>query len=82
MGAVPIAVTFIVRLPLEDGLFAGAAMGVPAAVASVGLANQQLRPGQATAIVGAAAFSLVYAAVAGMRLGAMPRVRRRRRSTT
>lgn len=55
MGAVPIAVALIVRLPLEDGLFAGAAMGVPAAVASVGLANQELRPGQATAIIGAAA---------------------------
>jgi len=82
MGAVPIAVTLIVRLPLEDGLFAGAAMGVPAAVASVGLANQELTAGQATAIIGAAAVSLIYAAVAGMRIGAKPRVRWRRRSTT
>lgn len=81
-GAVPIAVALIVRLRLDDGLFAGATMGVPAAVASVGLANQELHPGQATAIIGAAALSLIYAAVAGVRVGAKPRVRRRRRSTT
>ena len=82
MAAVPVVVALIMRLPVDDGLFAAAAIGVPAAVASVGLANHELRAGQATAIVAAGVVSLIFAAIAAVRSGAERPVRRRRRSTT
>jgi hypothetical protein len=49
-------------------------MGVPSAVASLGLASNALRPGQAAAIVGAAALSLAVASVGATRLGPNPAV--------
>jgi len=58
---VPLAVAAIVRLPVWSGLLAAAELGVPSAVAAVGLANNALTAGQAAAIVGAAAVSLAVA---------------------
>jgi Kef-type K+ transport system membrane component KefB len=72
--AVPVATAAIVRLPLSSGLLATAEMGVPAAVASIGLATNALRPGQAAAIMGAAALSLAVASVGAIRLGPAPPV--------
>lgn len=66
---VPVAVAAITRLPLSSGLLAAAEMGVPAAVAALGLASNVLRPGQAAAIMGAAAVSLAVASVGAARLG-------------
>jgi Kef-type K+ transport system membrane component KefB len=60
---VPVIVAALLRLPLWSGLLAAAELGVPSAVAAVGLANNALSPGQAAAIVGAAAFSLAVATV-------------------
>ena len=71
---VPVATATIMRLPLSSGLLAAAEMGVPSAVASLGLATNVLRPGQATAIVAAAALSLTVASVGAIRLGASPSV--------
>jgi Kef-type K+ transport system membrane component KefB len=71
---VPLAVAAIVRLPVTSGLLAAAEMGVPSAVASLGLASNALRPGQAAAIVGAAALSLAVASVGATRLGPNPAV--------
>jgi Kef-type K+ transport system membrane component KefB len=53
----------IVRLPIGDGLVATAQLGVPAAVASVGLSTGVLRAGQGAAVIGAAAVSLFVASV-------------------
>jgi len=66
---VPVAASAIVRLPISSGLLAAAEMGVPSAIAAVGLATNALRPGQAAAIVGAAAVTLAVAAVGAARLG-------------
>jgi len=71
---VRVAAAAIVRLPLSSGLLAAAEMGVPSAVAAIGLASNALRPGQAAAIVGAAAVTLAVAAVGAARLGADPGV--------
>jgi Kef-type K+ transport system membrane component KefB len=60
---VPVVVAAIVRLPLWSGLLAAAELGVPSAIAAVGLANHALTPGQAAAVVGTAAFSLAVATV-------------------
>jgi Kef-type K+ transport system membrane component KefB len=60
---VPVIVAAIVRLPLWSGLLAAAELGVPSAIAAVGLASNALSPGQAAAIVGTAAFSLAVATV-------------------
>lgn len=72
--AVPIAAAAIVRLPITSGMLAAAEMGVPAAVASIGLAANALRPGQAAAIMGAAALSLLVASFGATRLGANPTI--------
>lgn len=71
---VPVTVAAIMRLPLSSGLLAAAAMGVPSAVTSLGLATGALRPGQAAAIMGAAALSLVVAGVGAVRVVASPSV--------
>jgi Kef-type K+ transport system membrane component KefB len=71
---VPVTVAAIMRLPLSSGLLAAAAMGVPSAVASLGLATGALRPGQAAAIMGAAALSLLVACVGAVRLGTSPSI--------
>jgi hypothetical protein len=49
-------------------------MGVPSAVASLGLAANVLRPGQAAAIIGAAALSLAVATVGAILMGDEPPV--------
>jgi Kef-type K+ transport system membrane component KefB len=72
---VPLIVTRIVRVTLDYGLLVAAHLGVPAAVASIGLANGELRPGQAAAIVGASAISLAVTAVGAARLGLNPAAR-------
>ncbi len=71
---VPLIAAAIVRLPITNGLLAAAEMGVPSAVASLGLATNALRPGQAAAIVGAASLSLIATSVGAIRLGAGPAV--------
>jgi Kef-type K+ transport system membrane component KefB len=60
---VHIAVAWIRRLPVPYGMLAAAQLGVPSAVASIGLSTGDLRPGQGAAIIGAAAISLAVAAV-------------------
>ncbi len=75
--AVPVAAAAIVRLPLSSGLLAAAEMGVPSAIASLGLASNVLRPGQAAAIMGAAAVSLAVATLGSALLGPSPPVNRR-----
>jgi Kef-type K+ transport system membrane component KefB len=72
---VPLAVAMIMRLPITSGLLAAAEVGVPSAVASLGLASNALRPGQAAAIVGAAVLSLAATSVGASRLGAGRSVR-------
>jgi Kef-type K+ transport system membrane component KefB len=71
---VPVVTATVVRLPFSSGLLAAAEMGVPSAVASLGLSTGVLRPGQAAAIVAAAALSLGVASVGAIRLGASPSV--------
>jgi Kef-type K+ transport system membrane component KefB len=71
---VPLTVAAITRLPLSSGLLAAAEMGVPSAVASLGLATDALRPGQAAAIMGAAALSLLVACFGAVRLGTSPSI--------
>jgi Kef-type K+ transport system membrane component KefB len=70
MTLVPVLTAAIVRLPLSSGLLAAAEMGVPSAIAALGLASNVLRPGQAAAIIGAAAVSLAVASVGAFRIGA------------
>jgi len=53
----------LARLPLASGLTASAQLGVPAAVVSVGLANNLLTDGQAAAIIAAALVSLVTCSI-------------------
>jgi Kef-type K+ transport system membrane component KefB len=73
---VPVVVAALVRLPLWSGLLAAAELGVPAAIAAVGLANKALTPGQAAAVVGTAAFSLAVATVGESLRESSARVRR------
>jgi Kef-type K+ transport system membrane component KefB len=61
-----------VRLPPAAGLLATAQLGVPAAVASLGLANGYLDNGQAAAVMGAALLSLVAAAIGAAVLARAP----------
>ena len=60
------------RLPIAYGLLASAQLGVPSAVAAIGLSTGELRPGQASAIVGAAAVTLLVATVGATRSGYSP----------
>jgi hypothetical protein len=57
------------RISLGHGLLATARLGVPAAVASIGLASDVLRPGQGAAIIGAAAVSLAVASIGASMIG-------------
>jgi Kef-type K+ transport system membrane component KefB len=77
MTIAPVLTAAIVRLPISSGLLAAAEMGVPSAVAALGLAGDVLRPGQAAAIVGAAAVSLGVASVGALRIGASSSINRR-----
>jgi Kef-type K+ transport system membrane component KefB len=56
-----------IRLPLHCGILASAQLGVPAAVASIGLSTGDLTPGQAGAVVAAAAATLLVATVGAIR---------------
>jgi Kef-type K+ transport system membrane component KefB len=60
------------RLGTPAGLLASAQLGVPAAVASVGLSTGALNPGQAAAIVAAAGCSIAAAAAGAARIGGGP----------
>jgi Kef-type K+ transport system membrane component KefB len=73
---VPMAVAAFMRLPVWSGLLATAELGVPSAVAAVGLANGALNPGQAAAIVGTAVISLAVASVGGSLLASRSEVSR------
>jgi Kef-type K+ transport system membrane component KefB len=74
---VPVVAAAFVRLPLWSGLLAAAELGVPSAVAALGLANGALSPGQAAAIVGAAALSLAVASFGASLREARSKVSRR-----
>jgi Kef-type K+ transport system membrane component KefB len=71
---VPVVAAMITRLPYTSGLLAGAAFGVPSAIASIGLAAKVLEPGQAAAVVGAAVVSLAATSLGAIRLGLNPRI--------
>jgi Kef-type K+ transport system membrane component KefB len=62
----------VTRLPMAYGLLASAQLGVPSAVAAIGLSTGELRPGQASAIVGAAAVTLLVATVGATMSGYSP----------
>ncbi|HWS47533.1 MAG TPA: cation:proton antiporter [Acidimicrobiia bacterium] len=69
---VPVATAWIMRLPSAAGLLAAAEIGVPSAVASIGLTTGALHPGQGAAIIAAAAVSLAVSAVGATMIGANP----------
>ncbi len=56
-----VVAAMVTKLPVSCGLLASAQLGVPAAVASIGLSTNALRPGQAAAVVGASIVSLAVA---------------------
>ena len=60
---VPVLAARTVRLRTPYGMLAATKMGVPAAVATIGLDTGVLRPGQGAAIVGSAAVSVLVAAI-------------------
>jgi Kef-type K+ transport system membrane component KefB len=78
-GTVVVHVTtmLVMKLPLAYGLLGSAQLGVPSAIAAIGLTTHQLRPGQGAAIVGAAAISLAIAAVGATMAGYTPTPSRR-----
>src|SRR5262249_15968933 len=78
-GTVVVHVTtmLVMKLPLAFGLLGSAQLGVPSAIAAIGLTTHQLRPGQGAAIVGAAAISLAIAAVGATMAGYTPTPSRR-----
>ena len=57
------------RLPFAMGLLASAQLGVPAAVAAIGLASNQLTPAQAAAVIASLLVTLGACAVGGALLG-------------
>ena len=76
MTLVPVLTAAVVRLPVSSGLLAAAEMGVPSAIAALGLASNVLRPGQGAAIIGAAAVSLAVASIGAFRIGASASISR------
>jgi Kef-type K+ transport system membrane component KefB len=60
---VHITVAWARGLTVPFGMLASAQLGVPSAVAAIGLSTRELTAGQAAAVVGAAAVSLAVAAV-------------------
>jgi Kef-type K+ transport system membrane component KefB len=66
---VHVAVAALWRLPLATGLLATAQLGVPAALASVGLTVHALDVGQASAVMAAAVGSLIVCAIGGAMMG-------------
>lgn len=67
--AVHLVAAALLRLPLAAGLLADAQLGVPAAVAALGLERGLLTPGQAAAVIVAALGSLVACSVGAAWLG-------------
>jgi Kef-type K+ transport system membrane component KefB len=67
--AVHLVAAAVLRLPLAAGLLADAQMGVPAAVAALGLQRGLLTPGQAAAVIVAALVSLVACSGGAVWLG-------------
>jgi Kef-type K+ transport system membrane component KefB len=70
--ALHLLVARVTHLGTPAGLLASAQLGVPAAVASVGLSTGALNPGQAAAIVAAAGCSIAAAAAGAARIGGGP----------
>jgi len=66
---VHVIVSMILKLKVGAGLMATAQLGVPAAIATIGLQTKQLNAGQASAILGAVIISLVFTSVGAMLLG-------------
>ena len=59
----------LLRLPIGTGLLATAQLGVPSAVATLGLATGLLQPGQAAAVLTAVLASLGACAIGASMLG-------------
>jgi len=71
---VHVAVAVALRLPVGAGLLATAQLGVPAAVASLGLTTGLLGPGEAAAVLAASLLSLVACSVGARLLGHRDRI--------
>jgi Kef-type K+ transport system membrane component KefB len=76
LGALVVGATMVhvlaamfTKMPVDYGLLATAQLGVPAAVATIGLSTGDLHVGQASAVVGAAAISLGIATLGAIRAG-------------
>lgn len=67
--AVHVGAALVLRLPIGVGLLASAQLGVPSAVATLGLATGLLGPGQAAAILAAVLLSLIACAAGAALLG-------------
>jgi Kef-type K+ transport system membrane component KefB len=67
--AVHVLAARLLRLPLGTGLLASAQLGVPSAVATLGLSTGLLQPGQAAAVLAAALVSLAACAAGASMLG-------------
>jgi Kef-type K+ transport system membrane component KefB len=70
--AVHVVVARIIKLPVWSGLAAAAELGLPAAVVSIGLAENLLQPAQAAAIIAASMCSLIACSVGISRLAKDP----------
>src|SRR5262249_52022757 len=66
---VHVVAAMLTKLPADYGLLATAQLGVPAAVAAIGLSTGDLHAGQASAVVGAAAITLAIATLGAIRAG-------------
>lgn len=69
---VHLAAAAALRLPLAAGLLADAQLGVPSAVAALGLERGLLTPGQAAAVIAAALVSLAACAAGAALLASAP----------
>jgi Kef-type K+ transport system membrane component KefB len=59
--AVHLLVAKLLKLPLSSGFMAASSMGLPAAIASMGMSDNLITPGQGAAIIAAALISLGFA---------------------
>jgi Kef-type K+ transport system membrane component KefB len=73
-AAVHVACALIFRLPVAGGLLATAQLGVPSAIATLGLGTGLLRPGQAAALLAAVLVSLGTCAAGAAMLGHRDRI--------
>jgi len=67
--AVHVIAALVLRQPIGAGLLATAQLGVPSAVATLGLTTGLLQPGQAAAVLAAVLVSLAACAAGASRLG-------------